>query len=206
MSLPDPPILIITDRRHCAEPLENRAAALFRGGCRWLSLREKDMTPPDRLALLRRLIEVAAPFGAAVGVHDDLDAAGLCGAALHLPALADIAMARRALGPTVLLGQSCHSAAELSAAEDADYVTLSPVFASAGKPGYGPALDVSGIATLAGQSAAPVLALGGITLQTLARLDATPIAGVAIMGEAMQTPDALAWFACIVDVWCQRLL
>ncbi len=205
MNLPDPPILIITDRLRCAESLEDRAASLFRGGCRWLSLREKDMTPPDRLALLRRLTSIAKPFGATVGVHDDVDTAGLSGAALHLPTQADIAMARKALGPAVLLGQSCHSVAELFAAEGADYVTLSPVFPSVNKPGYGPALDVAGLAAMAGRTTVPVLALGGITLQTLAWLDVTSIAGAAIMGEAMQIADATAWFASIVDVWHQRL-
>ena len=55
-ALPYPPILVITDRMQCAEPLEVRAAALFRGGCRWLSLREKDLEPEQRRALLERLI------------------------------------------------------------------------------------------------------------------------------------------------------
>jgi len=54
--LPDPPLLIITDRGQACRPLEDVAAACFAAGCRWLSLREKDMPPEERLALLRRLV------------------------------------------------------------------------------------------------------------------------------------------------------
>jgi thiamine-phosphate pyrophosphorylase len=86
MTLPDPPILVITDRSQCPESLEDRAEKLFRGGCRWLSLREKDLPASERLSLLRRLIAIGKNFGAQVGVHGDIDAALASGAALHLPA------------------------------------------------------------------------------------------------------------------------
>ena len=136
MRLPAP-ILIITDRTQCAEPLEARAVALFRGGCRWLSLREKDLQPAERRAMLERLVAVAQPFGATVGVHDDLAVALALRIPLHLPADGDLATARRTLDGA-LLGKSCHNAAEIAAAAKggADYVTLSPFFPSVSKPGY----------------------------------------------------------------------
>jgi thiamine-phosphate pyrophosphorylase len=193
VTLPAPSILVITDRRQCSEPLENRAEALFRGGCRFLSLREKDLVPEARLDLLRRLDGLGRYYGAKLCVHDDLAAASVCGTALHLPAKGDAAAARRRLGPKALIGQSCHGRAEIAAAAAAgvDYVTLSPVFPSAGKPGYEPLASVD----LAGLSI-PVLALGGITRETLPALPAG-FAGIAIMGEAMTTPDPVAWFAAI---------
>ncbi len=194
MRLPSP-ILVITDRTQCAEPLEDRATALFRGGCRWLSLREKDLGPAERRRLLERLIAVAEPFGATVGVHDDVDAAVALGVPPHLPADGDIAAARRTLGG-VLLGKSCHDAAEIAAAveDGADYVTLSPFFPSASKPGYGTGLDLNAVAAAA---SLPVLALGGVTLATLPQI--SNVAGVAIMGEAMRTPEPEGWFAEIAD-------
>jgi len=191
MALPRPPILIITDRTQCAEPLEARAAALFRGGCRWLSLREKDLEPAERRALLERLIAVAAPFGAVVGVHDDLEAARTLGIPLHLPADGDAGAARRVLG-NVMLGKSCHDAAEVAAAAGADYVTLSPFFPSESKPGYRTELDLRAVAAA---SVLPVLALGGITRETLGQVSG--IAGVAIMGEAMRVSDPERWFASL---------
>jgi thiamine-phosphate pyrophosphorylase len=201
VTLPDPPILIITDRRQCAETLEDRAAALFRGGCRWLSLREKDLAADDRLALLRRLIAIAHTFGATVGIHDDLAAALACRAPLHLPAHADSRVARKALGPDILIGKSCHTLTELQAAGDADYATLSPVFASPGKPGYGPALGAAGIAAIAAKAATPIVGLGGVTQFTVAHLAGTGIAGAAIMGEAMTIAEPAGWFSGILDAW-----
>ena len=187
MKLPAP-ILIITDRTQCAEPLEARAAALFRGGCRWLSVREKDLPPAERRALLERLIDIAEPFGAVVGVHADLDAAAALGIPLHLPADGDLAPARG----MVLLGKSCHDATEVAAAarDGADYATLSPFFDSASKPGYRAAVDLSAIAA---EAPLPVLALGGVTRATLEQVSG--VAGVAIMGEAMRVADAERWFA-----------
>jgi thiamine-phosphate pyrophosphorylase len=195
--LPDPAILAITDRRQCGEPLEARAAALFRGGCRFLSLREKDLPAEDRLTLLGRLSALGRDYGAMLCVHDDLPAAFACGTALHLPGNGNAAEARGHLGPTALIGQSCHSRAEILAAATAgvDYVTLSPVFPSASKPGY-PALakiDIAGLDI-------PVLALGGIAFDTIARLPAG-FAGVAVMGQAMTAPDPAAWFTAIRTAW-----
>ena len=64
MILPDPPLLVITDRRQARGPLEMVAEAAFAGGCRWLSLREKDLDALSREALLRRLVTIGRRFGA----------------------------------------------------------------------------------------------------------------------------------------------
>jgi len=200
VTLPDPPILVITDRRQCGEPLEERAAALFRGGCRFLSLREKDMAQDARHALLQRLIAIGKPFGVTVGVHDDPAAALSCGSALHLPAGADIAAARALMGPTATIGQSCHTRAEIAAAAagGADYVTIGPVFASASKPGYPP---LANIADLVADVGVPVLALGGITLDAVLRGLPARFAGIAVMGQAMTAPDPAAWFTDLGMAW-----
>jgi len=202
-ALPWPPILVITDRGQCVEPLEVRTASLFSGGCRWLSLREKDLEPTQRRSLLERLILVARPFGATVGIHDDLDAALACGAPLHLPSASDTATARRMLAPATLIGKSCHTRAEVIAAarDGADYVTLSPFFPSASKPDYHPVLDLAALNRIATETTLPVLALGGITRATLPQLKGSAVKGIAIMGEAMRTPDPQAWFADIAETW-----
>jgi len=203
VTIPDPPILIITDRRQCSETLEARAESLFRGGCRWLSLREKDIDPRERLVLLARLSDLARAFGATVGLHADYPAALRLDTALHLPSASDVAAARRLLGPLCLIGQSCHDAAQIDRARmaGADYVTLSPVFPSASKPGYAPVEDIMEIATVVRRSGTKILALGGITESTLPFLSGTAFDGVAIMGEAMRTSAPEAWFRRIGGAW-----
>ena len=156
-ALPTPPILVITDRKQCPDGLEARAAALFHGGCRFLSVREKDLAPGERRALLIRLAALGREVGATMCVHDDIDAAGALGIALHLPAAGDAARARRTLGDLTLIGQSCHSRAEIRAAAAAgvDYVTIGPAFATASKPGYGPAADLGGMIVMGAAMATP---------------------------------------------------
>ncbi len=56
--LPVPPLLVISDRRQACQPLEAVARAAFAGGCRWFSLREKDLPPEERLRLLARLVAI----------------------------------------------------------------------------------------------------------------------------------------------------
>jgi len=192
VSLPDPPLLLITDRRLSRRPLEDTVARALEAGCRWISLREKDLPPEARRALLRRLVALGRDYGATIGVHEDIAAALAAGAAaVHLPAGADPAAARALLPAGVLLGVSAHDAAELAhaAAAGADYATLSPIFASASKPGYGPALGGEGLARLAAGVSIPVLALGGIDSARIAACIEAGAAGVAVMGDVMGAVD-----------------
>lgn len=198
MKLPLPPLLVITDRHQARVSLEDVAAELFAGGCRWLSLREKDLPPPERLALLRRLAAAGAPWGAMVMVHDDLAAAKACATGVHLPAGASVQDARRLLGDGVLIGQSAHDAGEIARAAQAgvDYVTLSPIFVTESKPGYGPAL---GLAVLGRAWPTPVLALGGIDESNIGACVAAGAAGAAVMGGAMRASAPRAFMASLLS-------
>ena len=196
LRLPDPALLVITDRGQAGAPLTEIADALFQAGVRWLMLREKDLDAAARRDLLRDLVARGAPFGAAVTVNGDLAAAQAAGAAgVHLPAggaLGDrLAEARRALGPGALLGASAHDLDEAlaSAASGADYVTLSPVFESASKPGYGPALGPAGLEATAVRLAVPAIALGGIAADNAGACLEAGAAGVAVMGAVMAAAD-----------------
>lgn len=194
MRLPAPPLLVISDRRQARRPLEELAEAIFAGGCRWLSLREKDLPAAERRALLRSLVTLGRRWDATVTVHEDVDAAVMSGAAgAHLPSSGSPAAARLHL-PGGLIGASAHSAAEASALLDsgADYVTISPVFPTASKPGYGPAIGLDGLAGIATQIPGPVIALGGITAANAALCLSAGASGVAVMGEVMRAADPQA--------------
>ncbi len=118
-------------------------------------------------------------------MHDDLDAAAALGIGVHLPARGSLAAARRVLGADALIGISAHDPDEVAAAAaaGADYATLSPVFLTSSKPGYGPAL---GLGALRGPWKLPVLALGGVDAGNVAACVEAGAAGVAVMGEAMR--------------------
>jgi thiamine-phosphate pyrophosphorylase len=200
MRLPQPPLLVISDRNQARMPLEAIAAAIFAGGCRWFSLREKDLPAPERSALLARLVTLGRRWRATITVHDDLDAASATGAdGVHLPGRGNAAAARARL-PGGLIGVSAHSAAEAAAmlASGADYATLSPVFVTASKPGYGPAIGLAGLADAVSQASGPVIALGGVTAENAAHCLAAGARGVAVMGEVMRASDPRAAVAAIL--------
>jgi thiamine-phosphate pyrophosphorylase len=201
-ALPYPPLLVITDRRQARRPLEEIAEAVFEGGCRWLSLREKDLQPAERLRLLRRLAAIAAAWDATVGVHDDLAAAAAVpGAALHLPAGASAATARPLLGATRLIGVSTHAGDTPSGDTEADYVTISPIRSTASKPGYGPAIGLAGVREAARRTPVPVIALGGIGPADIAPCLAAGATGVAVMGGVMSAADPQSAVTALVREW-----
>jgi thiamine-phosphate pyrophosphorylase len=154
-----------------------------------VSLREKDLPRGERAALLARLRQ-RAPSDLALMIHGDVDLAAELGlAGVHLPAGGDVAAARRRLGPCRLIGLSTHGAAEAEAAHGADYVTLSPIFTSASKPGYGPALGLAALAQACRSAPCPVLALGGMSPDVAGAVSATGAGGIAVMGEIMRAAE-----------------
>jgi thiamine-phosphate pyrophosphorylase len=189
--LPSPPLLVISDRGQARRPLVEIAEGVFRGGCRWFSLREKDLPADERRELLRRLVALGRRYGATVTVHEDVAAAVAIGAdGVHLPGGGDPASARRLL-PDGLIGVSAHTPQEAAAqlAAGADYVTLSPIFLTQSKPGYGPAVGLDALAAAARLASGPVVALGGIDGGNIAACLAAGARGIAVMGEIMRAAD-----------------
>lgn len=184
-------LLAVTDRHQAVRPLPEQVAMLLGAGVRWIWLRERDLPADERRRLAELLQALAAQAGAVLTVGADVELASAVGAAgVHLRRADEIDEARRRLGPAALIGVSAHSPAEVAGAAEhgADYATLSPIFASASKPGYGPALGPAAL----GQAAVfglPVLALGGVTMANSGDCIAKGAAGVALMGEMMRARD-----------------
>ena len=120
--------------------------------CRRLPLvqpaREGSAAGRARRDLLAALVRLGRRFGATVMAHEDIETVAATGAdGVHLPSGGDPQAARLRL-PGALIGASAHSGREAASLlrAGADYVTVSPVFLTASKPGYGPALGLDGLA------------------------------------------------------------
>ncbi len=201
MRLPTPPLLIISDRSQARRSLVEIAAAAFAGGCRWFGLREKDLPAAERRALLAELVALGRPYGALVMAHDDIDAVVATGAGgVHLPGGSDPKTARARL-PSGLIGVSAHSPVEAASLIEAgaDYVTISPVFLTDSKPGYGPALGLAGLAETIAIAKGPVVALAGITPVNSRACIEAGAAGVAVMGEVMRAADPEAIVRVLIE-------
>lgn len=192
MEIPSPALLLITDRKQAARPLEEILAAAFAAGCRWASLREKDFPADEQVALAQRLMPVARRHGATLTIHGTPDLAARAGVdGVHLPAGAGAQAARARLGPDALIGISIHTPAEADALDPAvlDYAVIGPAFETASKPGYGPALGMVGIAEVVRRSRVPIVAVGGIAPDAITQVLAAGAAGVAAMGGVMRADD-----------------
>jgi thiamine-phosphate pyrophosphorylase len=142
--------------------------------------------------MLYRLVNFGERAHARISVHADYDAAMSTGATgVHLSRHGSIKTARAFLGDRALIGVSAHDRNEVrqAAALGADYVTLSPIFASASKPGYGPALGLTALAEIAKAVPIPIYALGGVDAGNATDCRVAGAAGVAIMGAAMRAAD-----------------
>jgi thiamine-phosphate pyrophosphorylase len=192
MKLPTPPLLVITDRKQARAPLDQVLAAAFEAGCRWASIREKDLPADAQVALARRLLPLARRCGATLTLHGDpaiAQEAGLDG--VHLAAGMDASAARSLLGQDALIGISVHAADEAAAlsADVLDYAIAGPAYQTPSKPGYGPFLGPAGIQAICRAAALPVIAIGGVTASAMAELTRAGAAGVAVMGGIMRAAD-----------------
>src|SRR5215211_7948213 len=163
MTLPSPPLLLVTDRRQARAPLEEILGAAFAAGCRWASVREKDLPSAEQVALARRLLPIARASQARLTLHGD---------GVHLSAGGNPALARQLLGSGALIGISVHAAEEVALLDPAvvDYAIAGPAYATPSKPGYGPFLGPLGIGDIRRATAVPIIAIGGITADKVAEM------------------------------------
>jgi thiamine-phosphate pyrophosphorylase len=192
MELPEPPLLLVTNRAQSRLPLSETVAQALAAGCRWISLREKDLSADEQIGLARTLLRLARRHGARLTVHGDAALAKACGAdGVHLPSGSDPTMCRALLGPGKLIGISIHTVTEAEAIdpEAVDYAVAGPAYETASKPGYGPEIGRKGLVEIASATRVPILAIGGINAARVAEVLSAGAAGIAVMGSVMRAPD-----------------
>jgi thiamine-phosphate pyrophosphorylase len=191
-TLPDPPLLLVTDRRRARRPLPEIVGLALSAGCRWISLREKDLPEDEQVPLARSLLPLVRRHGARLMVHGEAALAKLAGAdGVHLPSGSDPIAARVLIGREKLLGMSIHTVTEAEAIDPAvvDYALAGPAFETVSKPGYGPEIGRKGLFEMARAARVPLLAIGGINTLRIAEVIAAGCAGVAVMGGVMRAVD-----------------
>jgi thiamine monophosphate synthase len=192
VSLP-PPLLVLTDRTQCRGSLVDTVAAAVDAGACAVVLREKDLPEAERDRLADALGALLVPVGGLL-IRAGAARPGSTGPC-HLAAADPFPTVR-----PVLVGRSCHDRAELQQAreEGCDYVMVSPVFPSASKPGYGPALGPAGLARLV-DGAPPAWALGGIGPDDVAGCLRAGARGIAVMGLVMRHPGSVVAFLSALE-------
>jgi thiazole tautomerase (transcriptional regulator TenI) len=183
---------MITDRRRLrsdADLLVRRVGEAAAAGVDLVQVRERDLDARALSRLVTRCLEAARGTRTRVLVNDRLDVALSTGAhGVHLRSDSVAAARARSLAPVgFLIGRSVHAvdeAVRVAADGGVDYLLFGAVFATSSKPGHTPA-GVRMLAEVAAATSVPVLAVGGITAETM-----TLLAGCGSAGFA-----AIGWFA-----------
>lgn len=165
--------------------------AYFTAGVAMVQVRAKRLGSADLLTLAERLAPAAARAGGTLIVNDRVDVARTAVLGVHLGQTdLPVEEARAILGPEAVIGHSTHTRGELLAALDAPstYVAYGPVFATRTKANPDPVVGLVGVAeaaTLAHASGRPLVAIGGITLDTASAVVAAGADAVAVIGDLM---------------------
>ena len=187
-------LIVVTDR-DLARPREvtEVVRAALRAGAQAVQLREKSLSPRDTLPLARRLRAETEAAGALFFLNDRLDLALAVRAdGVHLgPDDLPVALARRIAPPRFLIGYSADDpdAARAAIADGADYIGCGAVFPTSTKRDAGQAVGLEGLATVVQAVDAPVVAIGGITLERAAAPFRAGAAGCAVVSAVMAAPD-----------------
>jgi thiamine-phosphate pyrophosphorylase len=173
------------------------ARAFLDGGARLIQVRAKRLPSGPFLSLADDIVRLASECDARVVINDRADLARLSGAAGVHVGQDDMppAEARQLLGPDATNGLSTHSPAQLVAAvqEPVTYVAIGPVFGTFTKEtGYTP-VGLELVRYAAEQSRGlPVVAIGGITLDTAASVLAAGATNVAVISDLLTGDDPSA--------------
>ncbi len=190
MTLLPSPLLIVTNRHLTHRDLLDVIDEAVSAGAGWVWFRDKDLERVERFELARRIQKMIGKR-AVLSIGADVDLARDVGvSSVHLPMSTDVKAVRAKLGAEALIGVSAHSLADVLAAKSlgANYVTLSPIFATQSKPGYGPEIGLSALAAAAALDI-HVMALGGVEPKNILEVMSAGASGVALMGAAMRGAD-----------------
>ena len=205
-------LYVITDRHQCTPtPLVDVVSELLDAGVTALQLREKDLSDTGLIKLAQPIAALCHNYEATLfinthtGIARDVGAAGV-----HLPANAEPVdfIKETETGDNFYIGCSVHSfdAAKKREAEGADFVTYSPIYPTASKPGYGPVVGTANLAEVVKGVKLPVFALGGITPARVSECLTAGAFGVAVMsgvmspkGAGIQAKHYLDFLTCASD-------
>lgn len=177
---------------------------LLRGGVRLVQLRAKGDSSRHIYEAARALVQLAADATRRLGhssgvdavkvmINDRPDIAALVGAAGVHVGQEDLPVeaARGLCGSPLWVGVSTHNLAQLQAADatSADYIALGPIFPTATKQNPDPVVGLDFLRKARNFTRKPLVAIGGITVQSAGEVFRAGADSVAIIGDLLSAPD-----------------
>jgi thiamine-phosphate pyrophosphorylase len=188
-----PRLYVILDATLLTVPALECAQELAGAGVRLLQYRNKAAGARDLLGTSRSLASVLNPLGMNWIVNDRADIAALAGAAGVHVGQDDLAaeQARAVVGKDRLVGVSTHNLEQFqeAAATSADYIAVGPVFATKTKANPDPVVGRELIRQVRGLTGKPIVAIGGITLDTASSVIEAGADSVAVISDILCAAD-----------------
>lgn len=197
-------LYLVTDRTACApRELVDVVKEACTAGVRAVQLREKDLDTEALDTLARQLLTETRAAGARLLLNQHKGVATKAAVdGIHFPEDAPGLHAMGERFPGMIAGASAHSraAAQLAAADGADFVVFGPVFDTPSKAEYGPAQGLTALEEVAAGVPVPVFAIGGITPGNATQCIESGAHGVAVVRAIMGAADVNAAVGAFANV------
>jgi thiamine-phosphate pyrophosphorylase len=168
-------------------------SACIEGGVDVVQLRDKELDARPLLGRARLAQGVCRDYGVPFVLNDRPDLALEVGAdGVHVGQDdAPVSLARRILGPDVVIGLSTHRVEELDRAlsEDADYLSAGPVEPTPTKPGRA-GTGLTYVTQASARATVPVFVTGGVTPEKIPALVQAGVRHFVVVRHLTQAADA----------------
>jgi thiamine-phosphate pyrophosphorylase len=190
-------LYLVTDQASLAgRTLSDVVLAAVQGGVTCVQLRDKELGTRDFFTQATQLMALLAPFGVPLVINDRIDVALACGAqGVHLgQSDLPIEVARGLLPPHVFIGWSVENEDDVARAQavPADYLGVSPIFATPTKRDTQPPWGLEGLRQVRASTAIPLVAIGGVDGSNAAEVLAAGADGLAVVRAICSAPDPSA--------------
>lgn len=167
--------------------------AALKGGAKLLQYRDKSEDAARRLRQAEALRDLCLRHGAQLIINDDAELAARLGVGVHLgQSDGSLAAARALLGRDAIIGATCHAQLELAEQarqEGASYIAFGRFFDSQTKPGA-PAATPELLEQARARFRLPIVAIGGVTLDSAPQLIARGASMVAVIHALFAAENA----------------
>ncbi len=176
--------------------VEHIVEQALRGGVSIVQLREKNASTLEFIALAERVLHLTRKAGVPCLINDRLDVAMAVDAdGVHLGQQdMPYETARRLLGKEKIIGLSVESVEQARAAQvlDVDYIGISPIYLTPTKNELQVALGLEGLRAIRSFSRHPLVAIGGLNLQTIPDVICSGADGIAVVSAICSADDPCA--------------
>jgi thiamine-phosphate pyrophosphorylase len=169
---------------------------LLAGGARLIQLRDKEASAKELFEAAQACLKLTRAAGATLIINDRVDialAADADGVHLGQDDLS-VAEARALLGPNKIIGVSTHSLVQVEAAlvTSANYIAVGPIFPTTTKANPDPVVGLELLRQARRLTSLPLVAIGGITLETAREVLAAGAQSVAVISALYPLSSSLS--------------